>query len=139
MVDGMRIGTLAERSGFSIDTLRYYDRIGLLRPARRNPTSRFREYGSEAPDLVALVKAAKLARLSLPQIMKILRAARNGSACRQVVPLLVEKVREIDQAIRTLRKLRSRLGRALTRGSPGKKAASGSCPILLGLGDSSET
>ena len=44
----MRIGKLAERSGFSIDTLRYYDKIGLLHPSQRNPVSRFREYGEDA-------------------------------------------------------------------------------------------
>ncbi len=80
----MRIGELSERSGFSIHTLRYYDQIGLLRPAARNPISRFREYGDDALDLLTLVKAAKVASLSLPKTQKILKAARkrfgrNGS------------------------------------------------------------
>ncbi len=129
----MRIGALAERSGFSIDTLRYYDKISLIRPTRRNPVSRFRDYGEEALDLIALVKAAKLAQLSLPQIRKILAAARNGAACKQVIPLLDGKIGEIDQAIRALQELRARLARSLKAGLPRKKAAGCSCPILLGL------
>lgn len=129
----MRIGELAKRSGFSIDTLRFYDKIGLLRPAGRNPVSRFREYGDDAMDLMTLVKSAKLANLSLPEIRKILAAARNGSACKQVMPLLDLKVQEIDQAIRALQELRARLTRALKTGFPRKKATGCSCPILEGL------
>lgn len=134
----MRIGTLAERSGFSIDTLRYYDKIGLIKPTRRDPDSRFRDYGDEALDMLVLVKAAKLAQLSLPQIRKILAAARNGAACKQVLPLLDGKIREIDQAIRALQELRARLARALKAGFPRKKAAGCSCPILLGLSKSTK-
>ncbi len=129
----MRIGELARESGFSIDTLRYYDKIGLICPSRRNPSSRFREYGQDALDLLILVKSAKVAGLALPQIRRILSSARNGSACKTVIPLLDQKMREIDQAIRALQELRSRLRLALRTGLPRKKAAGCTCPILLGL------
>jgi len=129
----MRIGEVARRSGFSIDTLRWYDRIGLLRPSRRNPVSRFRDYGNDALDLLALVRSAKFAGLSLLQIRKIIAAARTGSTCKTVIPLLDEKLAEIDQAIRALRELRGRLVRALRNGFPAKKKPGRSCPILAGL------
>jgi len=129
----MKIGELARKSGFMIDTIRYYDKLGLVRPLGRSPTSRFREYGEEALEMLALVRAAKLAHLSRSQIRKILAAARNGSACRQVIPLLDSKVQEIDRAIRALRELRSRLTRALRRGFPKTRPAGCTCPILLGL------
>lgn len=61
----MRIGELAKSSGVSIDTLRWYDRIGLIRPARRNPISRFREYEAGVLDMLTLVKLAKVAGLTL--------------------------------------------------------------------------
>lgn len=131
---GMRIGELSRRSGFSIDTLRYYDRIGLLRPLRRSPTSRFREYGSEALDLLALVRAAKLARLKLPEIRKILSAAEDGAACKEVILLLDAKVKEIDGAIRSLSELRRRLAEAVAKGLLSQPSGR-VCPILLGLED----
>ncbi len=134
----MKIGEVARESGFSIDTLRWYDRIGLLRPTRRNAVSRFREYEEEALDLLALVKSAKLAGLSLLQIRKIIAAARTGSACKTVIPLLDEKVGEIDRAIRALQELRTRLVRALKNGFPRKKAAGCTCPILSGLRESTQ-
>ena len=129
----MRIGEISRRSGFSIDTLRFYDRIGLLRPSARNPISRFREYGDETMDLLTLVKAAKAAGFSLPKIQDVLRAARNGFACGKVIALLNEKVREIDQSIRALKELRKRLTRALRTGFKRGKGKEGSCPILVGL------
>lgn len=132
----MRIGELARRSGFSTDTLRWYDKIGLLRPSGRNPVSRFREYADEALALLALVKSAKLVGLDLSQIRKILSAARTGSACKTVIPLLDKKVREIDRAIGTLQELRTRLVRALKKGFPRKGAKGCSCPILEKLNDS---
>ena len=129
----MRIGELSKRSGFSIDTLRYYHRMGLVQPSRRDPSSGFREYDEDALDLLALIDAAKLAHLSLPEIQEILAAARNGSACRKVIPLLDEKVRDVDQAIGALRGLRKRLVTALKKGFPKSKAGSCTCPILLGI------
>jgi len=131
----VRIGELAKSSGFSIDTLRWYDKIGLVRPTRRNPNSRFREYGEGALDMLTLVKLAKVAGLSLPQIKKILAAAQRGSACEQVVPLLDERIEEIDGATRALQDLRWRLARALKNGFLKKQKAAGcTCPILAELG-----
>ncbi len=131
----MRIGELARRSGFSIDTLRWYDRIGLVRPARREPESRFRDYGEETLPLLDLVKWAKRAGLGLSRIRKILPAARRGAACGAVVPLLGEKVAEIDRAIRELRELRARLVRALRKGARRRLPGGRSCPILRELGN----
>ena len=129
----MRIGELEKRSGFSIKTLRYYDEIGLIRPRHRDPVSRFREYGEEALDMLALVKSAKLAGLNLTQIKKVLAAARRGDACDKVIPLLDEKVAEIDRAIRALQELRARLARVLKKGSRAKGSKGYECPILSGL------
>lgn len=131
----MRIGELSRRTGFAIDTIRYYDRIGLMRPARRNPVSRFREYESDALDVLSLVKLAKVAGLSLPQIRRIIGAARRGSACGTVALLLDSKIVEIDGAIRALRQLRDRLAHALKGGPSKKKGRECSCPILEKLSD----
>lgn len=132
----MRIGELARRSGFSIDTVRYYDRIGLVRPARRGPVSRFREYEDHALDLLSLVRLAKIAGLSLLQIRKIIGAAQRGSACGTVIPLLDAKIGDIDSAIRALQELRGRLVRALRKGGPRKrKIGECPCPILMKLSD----
>lgn len=128
----MRIGELSERSGFSVKTLRYYDDIGLVRPERRNPASNVREYGEESLDLLALVRSSKSAGLELRQIKRILTAAKEGSACKEVIPLLTQKLDEIEHAIKALQNLRTRLTRALKRGLP-KVRGGCRCPILHGL------
>lgn len=128
----MRIGELSERSGFSVKTLRYYDGIGLVRPERRNPASGVREYGEDSLDLLALVRSAKSAGLDLRQIKRILTAAQKGSACNEVIPLLTQKLDEIEHAIRALQTLRTRLTRALKRGLPQARGGC-TCPILHGL------
>lgn len=123
----MFIGELAERSGFRAKTLRYYDEIGLLRPARRHPVSGYREYGAEALDLLNLVRAAKVAGLDLGKIGRIVAAARRGRACSAVIPLLDDRIRQIDRAIRALRRLKARLRKARRR------KGGRTCPILEGL------
>jgi len=91
-----------------------------------------REYGEESLDLLALVRSAKSAGLDLRQIKRILTAAQEGSACKEVIPLLTRKLDEIERAIKALQNLRLRLNRALKRGLP--KARGGcTCPILHGL------
>jgi len=133
----MKIGELSRRTGFPVKTLRYYDEIGLIRPARRNSAYGHRRYGEDALDILALIRSAKLAGLSLGRIKKVIRAARQGYACEEVIPLLNEKIEEIDRAIRSLRELRSRLGRALKRGFP-KETKPCECPILEGLAEISK-
>lgn len=133
----MKIGELSRRTGFPVKTLRYYDEKGLIRPRERNSAYGHRRYGQDAIDMLALVRSAKLAGLSLDQIKKVLRAARRGAACDQVIPLLNGKIAEIDRAIQALAELRCRLKRAIKRGFPmGLKSCD--CPILEGLAEASK-
>lgn len=69
----MKIGDLSRRTGFPVKTLRYYDEIGLIRPTKRASAYGHRRYGEDAIDMLALVRSAKLAGLSLDQIKKIIR------------------------------------------------------------------
>ena len=89
--------------------------------------------------MLSLVKSAKLAGLSLTQIKSVLAAATRGATCERVIPLLDEKVEEIDGAIRALQTLRGRLVRALKKGIPKKKKGrSYSCSILEGIGKAAQ-
>jgi DNA-binding transcriptional MerR regulator len=124
--DDMRIGDLSRRTGIAIETLRWYDRIGLVKAARRDPISRFREYGGEAVEALRLVRWAKLAGLGLAEARRIVRAAEGGAPCATVVPLLEGKLREIAEAIRGLQALRRRLRRALKA----RRTRRGPCGIL---------
>jgi len=80
----LRIGQLAKRSGVSADTIRYYERIGLMpKPARTS--AGYREYSESAGDRVRLVQNALRFGFSLKQIGGFLGVREAGGApCKQV-------------------------------------------------------
>ena len=80
----LRIGQLAQRSGVSTDTIRYYERIGLLPKAAR-PPSGHREYGEAAAGKVWLVRNALRFGFSLKQVGTFLGVRQAGGAqCKNV-------------------------------------------------------
>lgn len=101
----MLIGELAEKSGIAIETLRYYDRIGLLRPKRRNAETGYRHYDESALRALAFIRRAKHAGFTLREIRRVLAAYRRGSACCEVVPLLDQKIKTVRDQMKRLEEL----------------------------------
>jgi DNA-binding transcriptional MerR regulator len=95
----MRIGQLAEITGISRDTIRYYEKIGLLpRPRRRE--SGYREYPDEAGNRIRVIRNAVQLGFPLKEIAKVLNVRDAGGApCRQVRDYAHSLVGEIDQKI----------------------------------------
>lgn len=122
----MTIGQLAKAAGVGVETVRYYQRRGLL-PEPARPTSGFRYYGSEALEQLQSVKRAQQAGFTLADIAVLLRLdrIRDRQAAHR---LAARKVAEIDQQIEALHQLRHALG-ALTRACE-KGAANIPCPII---------
>ncbi len=105
----LRIGELAEVAGVSRDTLRYYERIGLLPPAGRSPAG-YRLYPPEAARRVAFVKRAQELGLSLTAIRGILEVMDEGTRpCAHVRRALEAKLAEIEARIAALEALRAEL------------------------------
>ena len=122
----MTIGRLARAAGVGVETVRYYQRRGLLpKPAR--PVGGFRYYGPEALEQLQSVRRAQQAGFSLSEISILLRLdrVRDRDAAQR---LARRKVAEIDQQIDALRKLRDALG-ALTLACE-RRAGAVPCPIL---------
>jgi DNA-binding transcriptional MerR regulator len=97
----MRIGRLAESSGVSADTIRYYEKIGLLPRARRTANG-YREYPDGAVNRIRVIRNAVQLGFPLAEIAKVLRIRDAGGApCRQVrdyAQFLVEQMeRKIAQ------------------------------------------
>lgn len=103
--NSLLIGDLARRSRFSIETLRYYDRAGILRPRRRNPETGYRYYDETALRALAFIRRAKQAGFTLREIRRVLQAYRRGSACREVVPILDKKIESVRVQIQRLQQL----------------------------------
>ncbi len=132
-MDGLRIGELAERASVGVETLRYYERRGVIeRPPRT--ASNYRAYPPEAVRRVRFVKRAQALGFSLEEAKELLELRAGPRACRgRVRERAAAKVAEIDRKIRDLRRVRRALA-ALVAECEGAGSGGPACPILDALG-----
>jgi len=98
----LRIGQLAERSNVSADTIRYYERIGLMPKAARTSAG-YREYGDSAVDRVRLVQNALRFGFSLKQVGAFLGVRQSGGApCKNVRAAGAQVLEAIERQIAEL-------------------------------------
>ncbi|MDA8359598.1 MAG: heavy metal-responsive transcriptional regulator [Actinomycetota bacterium] len=110
----MKIGELAERTGTSVKTIRYYDRVGVLCPQERSEAG-YRLYGQDALGRYRFVRAAQAVGLRLGEIRQVIGVCDRGEApCSFVAELIGKRADEIDARIAELIALRDEL-RSLSR------------------------
>jgi DNA-binding transcriptional MerR regulator len=98
-----RIGEFADLSGVSPKTLRFYDEIGLLRPAIIDPRTRYRMYVPEQLQELAAILALKEVGVSLAEVRKLTGKNRSSKDRRQVLSELKERIQQsIESATQTL-------------------------------------
>jgi DNA-binding transcriptional MerR regulator len=111
MSEWLRIGQVADRTGMSVDAVRYYERRRLLpRPVRSS--GGFRLFGPETIDRIAFIRQAQSLGFSLREIANLL-AAGGVTECRQVRDLLRSKLSELEQRMRLMNHFRRVLIRHL--------------------------
>jgi DNA-binding transcriptional MerR regulator len=92
--------------GTSPDTLRYYERIGLLPKPQRTPSG-YRQYGEEWVDRLRFIKGAQRFGLRLDGIAELLQIRDQGlCACGHTRELLEARLTELDAEMATLGRLR---------------------------------
>jgi DNA-binding transcriptional MerR regulator len=107
----MRIGELARRAGVNVETIRYYERRGVLGEPARSPHGH-RTYGDEDVRFVRAVKAAQALGFALGDVKDLLRVARRRGETEVPEAVRVRAARtldEIDEKLASLRRMRSRL------------------------------
>ena len=105
----MKIGELAVLSGMSADTLRYYERVGLLPRTRRGPNG-YRDYPASVQNRLRVIRNAVSLGFPLKEITRVLRVRdEGGSPCRQVRDYAVTIADELDQRITRLQAERRRM------------------------------
>jgi DNA-binding transcriptional MerR regulator len=122
-------GELARLAGVSTDTLRHYERIGVLARAPR-ASNGYRVYSAASLHRVLLVQRALRAGFSLPELTRILGQRDHGGApCRMVHSLARQKLRSLDEQIQSLQELKAFLAKLtrnwatrLRKTPPGQKA-----------------
>jgi DNA-binding transcriptional MerR regulator len=109
----MTIGEVSRRSGFTIRTLRFYERRGVLPPTARRPSG-YRLYGDVDLRRLAFIRQAKALGLTLDAIRELVVAARqrNGATTRdRLLRMLEGRISQTTQQIETLTGLRNELHR----------------------------
>jgi DNA-binding transcriptional MerR regulator len=111
----MKIGELALQVGVNVQTVRFYERQGLLpEPPRRE--SGYRIYGSGDLHRLRFIRQAKAMGFSLEEIREILRMRAQGACpCGRVLSLGERHLRDIRQTIRRLAGFEKELSRALKK------------------------
>ena len=110
---GLRSGEIARRAGVSADTLRHYERRGLLGKPRRLANG-YRAWPPEALDRVVLIQRALAVGFTLDELAGVLRSRDHGHApCRDVRALAARKLRDVERQLRELTEFREILDRML--------------------------
>src|SRR5262245_6852313 len=108
----MRIGELARRAGVNIETLRYYERRGLLEEPPRGPHGH-REYDEETVRFVKAVKEAQSLGFTLAEIEEHTRLTRSGGGQESIRIRLAQKIDDVDAKLASLQRVRDELARVL--------------------------
>ena len=128
------IGELAEASGLSRDTLRYYERLGLLQQVGRDPGGR-RVYGERHLSALHFIRRAQSMGFSLEEIGKLLQFREDPTTARSDVrELMQQKLKLVEQQLQELQLLRNEM--VLLLNLCGCVSDSDACPILDSLEES---
>jgi DNA-binding transcriptional MerR regulator len=125
----LKIGEVAARSGVSIDTLRYYEQLGLLPRAART-RSRYRMYDPHTIDRIASIKRAKRFGFTLDEIFDLVRLEiANPETCAQVLRMIEQKFNDLNRRYEELKRLRRELA-AYKATCEQAIANKKSCPVI---------
>lgn len=109
IVVAQTISVLADTLGLRTDTLRYYDRLGLLRPSGRTAAG-YRLYDEEASERLQFIKGAQRMGLRLGDIKELLEVRDRGQCpCGHTRVLVERRLAEVNSEIRQLTGVRRQL------------------------------
>jgi DNA-binding transcriptional MerR regulator len=109
----LTVSQLAERAGVRADTVRYYERVGLLPAPARSPAG-YRTYDEAAVERLRFIKGAQRVGLRLRHIVELLEVADRGQCpCGHTETLLRQRLAEVDAELDRLEALRTELARLL--------------------------
>ncbi|OTG91202.1 MerR family transcriptional regulator [Acinetobacter sp. ANC 3832] len=120
------IGKLAKQCHVNVETIRYYQRIGLMRIPESHTSYRY--YNEQDIETLSFIQKAKDAGLQLSEVQELLNLQLNDR--EQVRHVIEQRLEKIDQRIHELNALKSRLS---TWVDECKTTSENSCPILKEL------
>jgi DNA-binding transcriptional MerR regulator len=133
-MDHMGIGKIARRAGVSVDTVRYYEKNGLLAPASRL-ASGYRRYDELQLRRLRFIREAQKLGFTLRDVRELLSLSRQRDVAR-VKRAAEKKLADVESRIAALERVRDGLGK-LVEACPGHGLAR-DCPILKAFGEDIE-
>lgn len=129
----MKIGELAQAARCPVETIRYYEREGLLAPPQRS-AGNFRLYGAEHLERLRFIRNCRALDMSQEEIRRLLALSDHPAAgCAAVNTLFDEHIAHVEERIRELSQLRGQL--AALRQRCHADARVDDCGILHGLAE----
>ncbi len=129
MEASLTIGRLAESAQVNVETVRYYQRRGLMRePAR--PTGSVRRYSNDDVRRIRFIKRAQQLGFTLDEITNLLKL-EDGRSCRETEQLAQQKLSLVEARITDLQRLRKTLRDLIGRCESGRRRIT--CPIIESL------
>ena len=130
-VNSLMIGQLARRAEVGVETVRFYEREGLLEEPARRPSG-YRQYDEGVVDRLRFIRRAKQLGFTLKEIRELLSLRIDpATTCGDVKSRAEAKLEDIAAKIRSLQRMKRALVK-LTKACSGRGAAS-ECPILESL------
>ena len=130
-MNSIGIGTLAKRAGVSIDTVRYYEKSGLLAPESRL-ASGYRRYSDEQVSRLRFIRKAQELGFTLKDIRELLGISKQKDVAK-VKRAAEKKLADVEARLVALTRMRDGLA-SLVATCPGHGRAA-DCPILKALGE----
>jgi len=126
MSTSLSIGSLAKAAGVNVETVRYYQRRGLL-PEPRRALGGIRRYGAADAERLHFIKRAQSVGFTLAEVLTLLRL-RTNVCCSETRSLAVAKVRMIEHRCEELQQLRAELVRWIA--DCDANVAEVTCPVI---------
>ncbi|SRR5258707_523849 len=129
MREGMTIGRLAKDAGVNVETIRYYQRRGLLDEPHK-PAGGHRRYPSSAMERIGFIRRAQRLGFSLAEVDSLLRYL-DGRSWRETRQIAEKKYAGLSLYVNQLNKMRRGLKKLIEKSRKGK--GRGRCPIIAAL------
>jgi Hg(II)-responsive transcriptional regulator len=124
----MKIGEIAKRSGIGIETIRFYEREGLLQEPERRPSG-YRVYDDSSVERLGYIKQAKELGFTLTEIRELLELSFAAHAgCEHIRHKAEIKITDIESKIRSLKQMKRSLDKIVERCRA--KNSPNDCPLV---------
>lgn len=129
----MKIGEVARQAAVGVETIRYYERKGLLAEPQRRPSG-YRQYDESVVARLQFIRRTKELGFTLAEIKELVGLWYDAKTrCEHVRQLAQEKVDDVEAKIRTLQKMKRSLKKVIRQCEA--RESVDDCPLLDGLED----